>query len=70
MSLTLYSLHLVALHLELGPPRDTVDLYGWHVAAAALFGAAWRTTLGRGPLERFTRMCSQTARNTVLLLSR
>ncbi|MDQ4007981.1 MAG: DUF1624 domain-containing protein [Actinomycetota bacterium] len=70
MTLTLYSLHLVALHLELGPPRDTVNLYGWHVAAAVVFAVAWRATLGRGPLERFTRTCSQTARNTVLLLSR
>jgi hypothetical protein len=69
MTLTLYSLHLVALALEVGPPRDTVALFGWHVAAATAFGIVWAATIGRGPFEAFTRSCSDAARNSVLLLS-
>jgi hypothetical protein len=69
MTLTLYSLHLVALGLGVGPPRDTAALLGWHVLGATLFAVGWRAALGRGPLEAFTRSCSETARNTVLLLN-
>ncbi len=70
MTLTLYSLHLVALDVGVGPPDDTAGLFWAHVAGATAFGALWRATLGRGPLEAFTRACSGLARSTVLVLSR
>jgi uncharacterized membrane protein len=70
MTLTLYSLHLVALDLGLGPPPDTAGLFWAHVAGATAFGALWRVTLGRGPLEAFTRSCSGLARDSVLTLDR
>jgi hypothetical protein len=70
MTLTLYSLHLVALDLGLGPPDDTAGLFWAHVAGATAFGALWRVALGRGPLEAFTRSCSALARDSVLVLSR
>lgn len=70
MTLTLYSLHLAALDMGVGPPRGTVELFWWHVAGATAFAVAWRATLGRGPLERFTRACSELARQSVLQLSR
>jgi uncharacterized membrane protein len=70
MTLTLYSLHLVALAIGVGPPRDTLALFGWHVAGAVLFGMAWKATVGRGPLEAATRSWSDLARMTVLTLNR
>lgn len=70
MTLTLYSLHLVALDLGVGPPRDTAALLGWHVLGAVLFGMAWRATVGRGPLEAFTHSSAELARGTTLLLGR
>ena len=70
MTLTLYTLHLVALDLEVGPPRDTVELYVLHVLGATAFAMLCITAVGRGPLESFTRTCSQVARDSVLLVSR
>ncbi|HWL98353.1 MAG TPA: heparan-alpha-glucosaminide N-acetyltransferase domain-containing protein [Nocardioidaceae bacterium] len=70
MTLTLYTLHLVALDLEVGPPRDTVELYVLHVLGATAFAMLCITAVGRGPLESFTRSCSQVARDSVLLVSR
>jgi uncharacterized membrane protein len=69
MTLTLYTLHLVALDLELGPPRDTVGLYVLHVLGATAFAMLCITAVGRGPLESFTRTCSRVARDSVLLVS-
>jgi hypothetical protein len=69
MTLTLYTLHLVALDLEVGPPRDTVELYVLHVLGATAFAMLCITAVGRGPLESFTRSCSQVARDSVLLTS-
>jgi hypothetical protein len=69
MTLTLYTLHLLALGLELGPPRDTVALFAWHVAGALTFGIVWAATVGRGPMEALVRTWSSSARTTVLTLS-
>ena len=69
MTLTLYSLHLIALSLELGPPRDTAALFAWHVTGAVVFGMVWASTVGRGPLEALVRSWSSTARATVLTLT-
>jgi uncharacterized membrane protein len=69
MTLTLYTLHLVALDLEVGPPRDTVELYVLHVLGATVFAMLCITAVGRGPLESFTRTCSKVARDGVLLTS-
>jgi uncharacterized membrane protein len=70
MTLSLYSLHLVALALDLGPTDGTAALFWWHVAVAALLAMLWRATVGRGPLEAFTGSVSGLARATVLLLGR
>ena len=70
MTLTLYTLHLVALDLEVGPPRDTVELYALHVLGATAFAMLCITAVGRGPLESFTRSCSKVARDSVLLVRR
>jgi uncharacterized membrane protein len=69
MTLTLYTLHLVALDLEVGPPRDTVELYVLHVLAATAFAMLCITAVGRGPLESFARTCSRVARDSVLVVS-
>jgi uncharacterized membrane protein len=67
MTLTLYSLHLWALAVGVGPPRETAALFWFHVSAALVLAMVWRATIGRGPFEAFTTSCSQLARNTVLL---
>lgn len=67
MTLTLYSLHLWALAVGVGPPRDTAPLFWFQVSAALVFAMVWRATIGRGPFETFTTSCSQLARDTVLL---
>ncbi|MGH3317249.1 MAG: heparan-alpha-glucosaminide N-acetyltransferase domain-containing protein [Nocardioidaceae bacterium] len=67
MTLTLYSLHLWFLAVGVGPPRDTAALFWLHVSVALVFAMVWRATIGRGPLESFTRSCSQLARDSVLL---
>jgi hypothetical protein len=66
MTLSLYSLHLVALAVGVGPPRDTAQLFWWHLAGALAFGVLWRATIGRGPLEALTGRWSQAMRDTVL----
>lgn len=68
MTLTLYSAHVIALHLELGPERGTPALYWLHVAAAVVGGAVWRTTLGQGPLERLTAAVAKLGSDSVLML--
>jgi len=68
MTLTLYSAHVVALHLELGPERGTPSLYWLHVAAALVIGAVWRTALGQGPLERLTASVAKLGSDSVLML--
>lgn len=53
MTLTLYTLHVVALAEEIGSDRGPA-LFAWHVAAALVIGTLWRRFLGQGPLERAT----------------
>jgi uncharacterized membrane protein len=66
MTLTLYSLHLVALDLDVGPPRDTFALFALHVLGASVFAVLGLAAVGRGPLESFTRSCADAARRSVL----
>ncbi|MGH3368334.1 MAG: heparan-alpha-glucosaminide N-acetyltransferase domain-containing protein [Nocardioidaceae bacterium] len=70
MTLTLYSVHLVALHTDVGPPRETTELLWWHLVGALLLAAIWRAVVGRGPLEACVRWCSQAGRQGVRLVSR
>jgi hypothetical protein len=53
MTLTLYSLHVVAL--TRGSPllftRDPATLWCSHVVVAIVLASVWRSTVGRGPLE-------------------
>jgi uncharacterized membrane protein len=57
MTLTLYSLHLWALAVAVGPPRDTAALFWWHVSAALVFAMVWRASIGRGPVEALITTC-------------
>jgi uncharacterized membrane protein len=50
MTLSLYSTHVLALTAGWGL-HDRPTLLIWHVAAAIVIGLAWRTLVGRGPLE-------------------
>jgi hypothetical protein len=49
MPLTLYSLHLVVLHLVDG--GDPVRFWAVQAAGALALASVWRTAVGRGPLE-------------------
>jgi uncharacterized membrane protein len=67
MTLTLYTLHVLALRPN-GPLLldDRLDLWLLHVAAALVLATVWRLAVGRGPLEAVTtRVSSQVARATV-----
>jgi len=50
MTLSLYSIHVLALTAGWGL-HDRPTLLVWHVAAAIAIGLAWRSLVGRGPLE-------------------
>lgn len=61
MTLTLYTAHLAFIN----SPYDTYDPtngYLLQVAAALLFGLAWRATAGRGPLESLVTALATWAR--------
>ena len=61
MTLTLYTLHVLALASEIGPERGSIQLYAVHAAAAVAFGAVWRMALGQGLLERVAATAGQAA---------
>ncbi|NNG37549.1 heparan-alpha-glucosaminide N-acetyltransferase domain-containing protein [Nakamurella aerolata] len=60
MTLSLYSVHVVAL--SLGEPGDAVRQWIPHVLAALLIGAACAALRRRGPLETFVSLMSNTVR--------
>ncbi|MPZ63595.1 MAG: DUF1624 domain-containing protein [Propionibacteriales bacterium] len=70
MTLTFYSLHLVALHLAWGPERGTPALFWWHAAAILVLGAVLRLATGRGPLEAAVSTASREVSNAVRAPSR
>lgn len=59
MTLTLYSVHVVALGVEVGHP---VGVYLVHAVAALAGAAAWQAFAGRGPLESLAARASRSAR--------
>lgn len=60
MTLSLYTLHVIALASNLGPDRGP-ELYALHVGAALVLGALWRGIAGQGPLERVAATAGQAA---------
>lgn len=65
MTLTLYTVHAVALGLRLGP-ADPEQLYVAHVIAAFVAAAALRSWAPRGPLEQLVSGPSRGAAQAVL----
>ncbi len=63
MTFTLYSLHVLALAQD-SPLLldDPAQLWWAHVVVAVVLATAWRTTLGRGPLEALAAWLDATAR--------
>jgi uncharacterized membrane protein len=59
MTLTLYTLHVLALRTD-GPllMDDRTELWLLHVAVALVLATFWRTVVGRGPLEAATTWVS------------
>jgi len=64
MTLTLYTLHVVALSTGALPP-DPATSYVGQVGAAMLGATLWRATAGRGPLERAVGALAERARRAV-----
>lgn len=64
MTLTLYSVHLLALAPELHYDAP-VPWFMIHLVAAAVFAWFWRQRLGQGPLERVVATGARNARNIV-----
>ena len=64
MTLTLYTLHVIALGEHWGPERGWA-LYALHVELAVLIGALWHTFVGSGPLEWLTTYISRAAADSV-----
>ena len=64
MTLSLYSIHVLALTEGWGL-HDRPTLLVWHVAAAIVIGLAWRTLIGRGPLETFAASVAGLFKNAV-----
>ena len=64
MTLTLYSLHLLALSLELH--YDQPAWFVIHVAVAAALALVWRQLFGQGPLERAVAEAVRAVRRPVL----
>ena len=67
MTLTLYTLHVLALAAGAGPDRGP-SLYWLHVAFALVLGALWRAGVGPGPLERLTGSVAKLGSAAVLAL--
>ncbi len=64
MTLTLYSIHVVALAMEIGP-EDPMPRYFVHLVTLFALAAVWRFAIGRGPLERLTAELAGQARQLV-----
>ena len=65
MTLTLYTLHVLALAAGVGPERGPA-LYWGHVGVALVLAAIWRTTVGQGPLEWLTGSIAKSGSAMVL----
>ncbi|MGH8870000.1 MAG: heparan-alpha-glucosaminide N-acetyltransferase domain-containing protein [Actinomycetes bacterium] len=64
MTLTLYSLHVVALGQGWGPD-DPTTLLVVHAAIALVVASLWRPLVGRGPLEALAAAADRSARAKV-----
>ncbi|HKY46354.1 MAG TPA: heparan-alpha-glucosaminide N-acetyltransferase domain-containing protein [Acidimicrobiia bacterium] len=64
MTLSLYSTHVLALTAGWGL-SDRPTLLVWHIAAAIVIGLAWRTFVGRGPLETLAAGIAAAFKNAV-----
>ena len=64
MTLSLYSIHVLALTAGWGL-HDRPTLLVWHVTAAIVIGLAWRSLIGRGPLETFAASVAGVFKNAV-----
>lgn len=64
MTLSLYSTHVLALTAGWGL-SDRPTLLVWHIAAAIVIGLAWRTLVGRGPLETIAAGVARAFKNAV-----
>lgn len=64
MTLTLYSLHVLALVARLGP-QDRPLLLGTHVAVAVAAASGWLAVYRRGPLEAVVARAAAAARRRV-----
>ncbi|MET0740480.1 MAG: heparan-alpha-glucosaminide N-acetyltransferase domain-containing protein [Candidatus Nanopelagicales bacterium] len=58
MTLTLYTLHVLALYEEWGPVNERGLLYASHVVALLLIATAWRAFFKRGPIEETVHRCA------------
>lgn len=65
MTLTLYTVHVLALNAGWGL-SDRLALLVWHVVLALIIGLIWRGLIGRGPLETFTANIAAVTRAAVL----
>lgn len=61
MTLTIYTVHVVALVAKVGPDQRPQLLLA-HVAAAAVLATIWRSSFGRGPLEELVSRAAAAAR--------
>jgi uncharacterized membrane protein len=64
MTLTVYSVHLLALAAELH--YDQPQWFWIHVAVAMAFALLWRRAMGQGPLERLVAALVRITRRSVL----
>lgn len=64
MTFSLYSAHVLALTAGWGLD-DRPTLLAWHVAAAIVIGLAWRSLVGRGPLEVLAASVAGVFKNAV-----
>lgn len=69
MTLTLYSGHLLFLSGDWLGDHPFAS-FGFQVAAALIFGIAWRNAVGRGPLEAAVTSVATRAKNAVLKKAR
>jgi hypothetical protein len=63
MTLTLYSLHVLAVADGVGP-QDPEELFAVHVVVALLVGIGVRSHVARGPLEHVVSVASNAATRT------